>query len=122
MGIEIHSKSVEQAKHNAYINNIKNCNFYNGDVKALLEKYLISSSALVIDPPRKGLDKEVISIILKKLPHKIAYLSCNPVTLARDLKAIIDTGSYKVDILYPIDFFPQTTHLECLALISRPNF
>jgi len=83
---------------------------------------LYDNTALIIDPPRKGLDSEVISIILKKNPIKIAYLSCNPSTLARDLKALIVNSSYNVEILYPIDFFPQTTHLECLALISRINF
>ena len=122
IGIEIHEQSVIQARRNASLNNIKNCKFHNGDVKALLDKFIKTNTALIIDPPRKGLDPEVISIILKKLPIKIAYLSCNPVTLARDLKALIVNRSYKVEIIYPIDFFPQTTHLECLALISRTNF
>ena len=78
--------------------------------------------SLVLDPPRKGLHANTTNIILKRLPRKIAYLSCNPITLSRDIKYFLDSKEYILEQLYPIDFFPQTTHLECLALLSKTNF
>ena len=74
---------------------------------------------LVVDPPRKGLHKDVVTIIKNKKPKKIAYLSCNPATLARDLKLLCKDNIYSISKIQPIDFFPQTTHVECLALLER---
>ncbi len=121
IGLEINTASVDLAKQSA-INNKLNINFVAGDVKNNLDKYLNRETTLIIDPPRKGLDNYVVNIILEKKPKKIAYLSCNPSTLARDARLIIDSNFYKVEYLYPIDFFPQTTHLECLLLFSSINF
>ena len=91
-----------------------------GDVSLLLAKILQRHDVLVLDPPRKGLDQMVIKTILSVRPERVAYLSCDPATLARDLKQlIVPNGPYQIDQLQPIDFFPQTMHIECLALLIR---
>ncbi|WP_320667706.1 23S rRNA (uracil(1939)-C(5))-methyltransferase RlmD [Prochlorococcus sp. MIT 1307] len=118
-GIEIHQQSIIQAKYNARINHIQNCKFFCGDVKGILDLVLDANCGLVLDPPRKGLEKNVVDIIKDKKPSLIAYLSCNPSTLARDIKLICLNNSYVLDTAFPIDFFPHTTHLETLAILVR---
>ncbi len=117
-GIEVNKHSVMQARKNSSLNNIQNIEFIYGDVAELLKKFIPCSQAIVLDPPRKGLSNEVINTILKHRPNKIAYLSCNHLTLTRDLRSLISTSLYKIESVHPIDFFPQTMHLECLVLIS----
>jgi len=120
LGLELHHASVDQARLNAARNHLETVQFKAGDVKALLADALPSHEALVVDPPRKGLEPEVVDQILECPPRWMAYLSCDPATLSRDLKRLAgDSGVYDVDQLQPVDFFPQTTHLECLALLRR---
>ena len=96
------------------------CDFIAGDVGDHLRAKLSTAQALVIDPPRRGVDTKVLEIILEDPPLLIAYLSCDMATMARDLKVILHpNGPYKLEQLKPVDFFPQTTHLECLALLRR---
>ncbi len=121
IGIEINQDSIKQAKDNAYINNIDNVQFINGDVSNILEEYLTGSVGLILDPPRKGLDIHLLQVIIKYKPKLIAYLSCNPSTMIRDLKYLLEHANYTINQIYPIDFFPQTTHMECLAIISLAN-
>ena len=102
------------------LNSLDNASFLCGDVSLLLAKILQHHDVLVLDPPRKGLDQMVIKTILSVRPERVAYLSCDPATLARDLKQlIVPNGPYQIDQLQPIDFFPQTMHIECLALLIR---
>ena len=122
IGIDSLHESIIQAKRNALINSISNAKFIHADVDQTLRDQLSSEDGLILDPPRKGLSQNLIKIILMKLPCKISYLSCNPATLARDLKLITKTGKYELITLQPIDFFPQTTHVECLANLIRINF
>ena len=76
--------------------------------------------SIVLDPPRRGLEKEVVDKILIIKPIYIAYLSCDKATLARDLNLLINTNNdYFISDIIPIDFFPQTTHLETLVLLTR---
>ena len=120
LGLELHQASVDQARLNAARNHLETVQFKAGDVKALLRDALASHDALVVDPPRKGLEPEVVDQILACPPRWLAYLSCDPATLSRDLKRLAgDAGTYAIDVLQPVDFFPQTTHLECLALLKR---
>ncbi|MFL0771508.1 MAG: 23S rRNA (uracil(1939)-C(5))-methyltransferase RlmD [Prochlorococcus sp.] len=119
VGIEVHNHSIIQAKCNAKRNNLDNVKFVAGDVSVLLSELLETGDYLVVDPPRKGLDKNVIKTILRIRPERIGYLSCDPATLARDLNQLVaPNGPYFVDQLQPVDFFPQTTHIECLALLK----
>ncbi len=119
IGIDISHESIQLARLNAIRNHIHNVHFVKGNVERQLENYLTSNHGLVVDPPRKGLSKEILEIILRKLPSKIAYLSCKPSTLARDLKLLtLVANKYDVESIQPIDFFPQTTHVECLVLLT----
>ena len=123
IGIEISAASVQHASKNAALNGINNVSFQAGDVALLLNDYLPYHDALVVDPPRKGLAPNVVDAIVNCPPMSLAYLSCDPATLARDLKRLISPqGPYQIDHIQPIDFFPQTTHLECLVLMRRINY
>ena len=118
-GIEINKESVKQAIFNAKSNNLDNVTFHCGDVtnNSLLLNY--QYQGLVIDPPRKGLAEDLIRQILSLNFRKIVYLSCNPSTLARDLNMLCE--KYSIESVQPFDFFPQTTHIECLAFLTS-NF
>ena len=122
LGIEINVDSIKQAKNNSIINNIYTTNYISGDVDSLLANNLNRSDSLILDPPRKGLTNRTIQIILARLPRYIVYLSCNPATLARDLNKLSGKyPAYLIDEIYPIDFFPQTSHLETMVCLVRSN-
>ena len=120
-GIEVHPSSVKQARHNACLNSLEDrCSFEAGDVAERLADILSDAEALIVDPPRRGLEAKVIDTILGAPPKYFAYLSCDPATQARDLKELLEPkGIYRLQKLQPVDFFPQTTHLESLALMER---
>ncbi len=119
-GIEIVEQAVEDAKENARINNITNTDFFAGDVEVILEDLLknknIKPDVVFVDPPRKGLDNVTINNILKVLPNKIVYISCNPATLIRDLKLLED--KYELLEIQPVDMFPFTSHVECVTVLQ----
>ena len=120
VGLELNKDSVDQANRNAILNQLEHkCQFEAGDVIDLLAKHLPRCDILVLDPPRKGLDPSVIATILGCPPQVIAYLSCDPSTQARDLKLILaGQADYAIQLIQPIDFFPQTSHLENLVIIK----
>ena len=72
----------------------------------------------MVDPPRKGCDEALLKTILEQRPKRIVYVSCNPATLARDLR-ILEDGGYKTQEVQPVDMFPHTAHVECCALLER---
>ena len=120
LGLEVHQASVEQARRNAEHNGLNGVCFLAGDVRQHLAEALPQHQALVVDPPRKGLEPAVTEQILACPPRWLAYLSCDPATLARDLALLAGPEApYRIQRLQPFDFFPQTTHLECLALLER---
>ena len=112
-GIEIVKQAVEDAIENAKMNNIKNTEFIAGDVEEVLDDLInnkkIIPDIVMVDPPRKGLDKTSINNILKIRPKKIVYISCNPATLVRDLKEL--EGCYDIKNIKPVDMFPFTRTL-----------
>ncbi len=119
-GIEIVSDAIKDAKENAKINNIKNIDFYNMDAKEGAKALLRSNikvDVIIVDPPRKGLSKEVIEAIIEINPKRIVYVSCDPGTLARDINILKD--NYNVEKIQPVDMFPQTTHVETVVLLQR---
>lgn len=124
IGIEIVEKAVENAKRNAENNGLENLHFYAGDAGKLTD-YLYSAGekadVVVFDPPRKGADELTLNTILKMAPEKIVYVSCNPATLARDLKYLAENGGYKVKKVQPVDMFPHTHHVETVVLLQRQN-
>jgi 23S rRNA (uracil1939-C5)-methyltransferase len=120
LGLELHATSVQQARANAERNGLASARFENADVTAVLAKHLGWASSLLLDPPRKGLFPEAMEAILENPPQRIAYISCNPSTLARDLSRLCGEGGFKLRPVQPVDFFPQTSHVECVALLERP--
>lgn len=117
IGVEIVDAAIEDAKKNAQTNNLDNTEFYCGaaeDIVPTLIKRGSRPDVVIIDPPRKGSDEKTLSAILSAAPERIVYVSCNPATLARDAKFLID-GGYKMTTATPVDMFPNTEHIECAA-------
>ncbi|MDD4387508.1 MAG: 23S rRNA (uracil(1939)-C(5))-methyltransferase RlmD, partial [Clostridia bacterium] len=118
-GIEIEKEAVKMANLNISRNNITNCEYIAGSVEDKIEEFKqrdINPTVIVIDPPRKGLDEKSIEYILEFSPEKIGYVSCNPATLARDLKLL--SRKYNIESITPVDMFPQTHHIETVAILS----
>lgn len=120
-GIEIIKEAVDAANENAKVNGVTNTEFYAGDVEVVLDDLInkqgITADIVMFDPPRKGLDKNSINNILKIKPKKIVYISCNPATLIRDLAEFEET--YEIRTIVPVDMFPWTSNVECVALMNR---
>jgi 23S rRNA (uracil1939-C5)-methyltransferase len=120
IGIETVKDAVLAAKDNAKLNKINNTKFIHGDVKHILSdgiKYSNDPDVIIVDPPRNGLEKQVISSVISLKPKKIIYVSCNSSTQARDL---IDFKEfYKIKLSQPIDMFPQTYHVENVVLLEK---
>ena len=122
LGIEINDQSIQDANINAEINNVKNCEFINLDIKNFnnLENFINSfgkPNTIIVDPPRAGLPQKTIETIIKLKPKKIIYISCNPSSFARDAKVICE-NFYELEVCKPIDLFPQTNHVETLSKFS----
>ena len=119
-GIEIVEDAVKDANINSKINNIKNTEFIAGDVEKVLDNLInvrnIIPDIIMVDPPRKGLDNKSIENILKIVPKKIIYISCNPATLVRDLSKL--EGKYEILSIKPVDMFPFSKHIECVAVLQ----
>ncbi len=118
IGIESFAPAIDDAKENARLNHLDNCEFLVGYAEKVLPKLDQPFNKVIVDPPRSGLKGEAIKAITTAKPGKIAYVSCNPATLSRDL-AIFAQEGYKPKIIQPLDMFPQTGHVECVALMSR---
>jgi len=117
IGVDISNAAIANAKRNCQLNGIDNCEFLCGDVKMYLSHCSIQPDLLIADPPRVGMQREVIDRILRLLPKRIIYISCNPSTLARDI-ALLKEG-YKVEEVQPVDLFPNTYHIESVARLER---
>lgn len=119
-GIEIIEEAVQAARENARLNNVDNTEFYAGEVEIVLDELInkkgIVADIVMFDPPRKGLDKNSINNILKIKPKKIVYISCNPATLVRDLAQF--ENDYSIKEIIPVDMFPFTSHVECVACLE----
>ena len=119
-GIEIVEQAIEDAKENAKINNINNIEFYAGDVEKVFDKLMKENNAypnvVIVDPPRRGLDNHTIENLLAIEAEKIAYISCNPATLARDIELLSE--KYECSEIQPVDMFPFTAHVECCSILK----
>ncbi len=118
VGIESNKNSIEQAENNAKINGIDNVKFYSGTVEKVLPSLNLFPDIVVLDPPRKGCDRRVIDTLKQLSPPLIIYISCQASTLARDLEQLCQQDLYTVQWIQPIDFFPQTPHVESMALLK----
>lgn len=118
-GIEIVKEAIEMAKENAKMNKIDNIHFMAGDVEKVFEDMLnekkVKPTAIILDPPRKGIDTHTIQTILKLQVPKLVYVSCNPATMVRDLKLLEE--KYSVQDIQPVDMFPFTSHVECCSVL-----
>lgn len=119
-GVEIVEQAVEMAKENAKINGIDNVDFFAGDVEHVLDDLIngkkIVPDVVMIDPPRKGLDKKSIQNLLSVAPKRLVYISCNPATLVRDLASFED--KYEIKSITPVDMFPFTSSIESVAVLQ----
>lgn len=119
-GVEIVPEAIEDAKRNAKLNGITNAEFAVGEAEVVIPAWYKEGNeadVLVVDPPRKGCDEALLQTIISMKPKKVVYVSCNPGTLARDLRILEDSG-YKTVEIQPVDMFPQTMHVECCALVK----
>ena len=120
LGLEQQASAVELARRNAEHNGLsQQARFETTSVGAVLAERLADIEVLFVDPPRKGLEAEALAAILSVGPPRLLYLSCDPATLARDLGRLVTNGGYRIEWLQPIDFFPNTTHIETLAVLRR---
>lgn len=118
-GVEIVPEAIEDARRNAELNEIDNAEFAVGESEVVIPKWKeqgITPDVIVVDPPRKGCDEALLQTIIEMKPKRVVYVSCNPSTLARDLR-ILEDGGFKTTEVQPVDMFPQTTHVECVAQI-----
>ncbi len=122
VGVEVIEKAVADAIANAKLNGVDNASFYAGDVRTAMRPLVEqegSADVVVIDPPRAGLSQKVVRRILEAEAQRIVYVSCNPTTLAPNARQMVDAG-YELKVVKPVDMFPQTPHIECVALLERP--
>jgi 23S rRNA (uracil1939-C5)-methyltransferase len=120
-GVEIVEEAVADAIENARLNGIDNAQFFAGDVRLAMRPLLEKSGkpdVVVVDPPRAGLSQKVVRRVLEAEAQKIVYVSCNPTTLAPNARQMADAG-YTLETVRPVDMFPQTPHIECVALLRR---
>ncbi|GCL37138.1 TrmA family RNA methyltransferase [Sphaerospermopsis reniformis] len=119
IGLEVQLAAVEQAIFNAQQNEINNVTFQVGAVEKNLPNLGIIPDIVLLDPPRKGCEANVIKSLLNLKPSRIIYVSCKVATLARDLKLLCEHGQYHLTRVQPADFFPQTAHVETAAFLQR---
>jgi len=120
IGVESNKDAVKDAKINQQLNSIENAHFYTGEIRQALNDVLAKHGApnvVIVDPPRAGLHKTALELVLQTKAQKIVYVSCNPATQARDLSLM--SAHYKIEAFQPVDMFPHTYHIENVALLKR---
>ncbi|WP_147804001.1 23S rRNA (uracil(1939)-C(5))-methyltransferase RlmD [Alkalicoccus halolimnae] len=120
-GVEVVPEAVTDAKENAKLNHIENAEFYVGEAENIMPWWRaqgMNADVIVVDPPRKGCDEKLLQSIAEMTPERIVYVSCNPATLARDLKYLEEKG-YEAKEVQPVDMFPHTTHVECVTWLEK---
>ncbi len=121
-GVEIVPAAIDDAKHNAKRNGIKNAKFVVGKAEEQFAKWQeegLKPDVVIVDPPRKGLAESLIKATGKMAPQKVIYVSCNPATLVRDIQRFAEQGYHVMKPIQPVDQFPQTTHVESITVLSR---
>jgi len=121
VGVEIVEQAVADAIHNARLNEVVNASFFAGDIRLAMRELVAQAGrpdVCVIDPPRAGLSQKVVRRIIEAAPKRIVYVSCNPTTLAPNAAQLVEAG-WRLQRVRPVDMFPQTPHIECVALLDR---
>jgi len=120
-GLELVPEAIADAIANARANEIDNAEFFAGDVRLALRELAETAGrpdVLIVDPPRSGLSQKVVRRIIETSPKRIVYVSCNPTTLAPNAAQLVEAG-YRLERVRPVDMFPQTPHIECVAQLVR---
>jgi len=120
-GLELVPEAIADAIANARANEIDNTKFFAGDVRLALRELAETAGrpdVLIVDPPRSGLSQKVVRRIIETSPKRIVYVSCNPTTLAPNAAQLVEAG-YRLERVRPVDMFPQTPHIECVAQLVR---
>ena len=128
-GVEIVPQAIEDAKHNAEINEITNAEFFVGKAEGVLPEYYADyakehpgeharADVIVVDPPRKGCERSVLDTMVQMEPERIVYVSCDSATLARDVKYLRENG-YEIRKVKATDMFPMSVHVETCVLLSK---
>lgn len=121
IGIEYVPEAIEDAHVNSELNGIENTSFFAGDMKRILTSEFVAShgkpDVIITDPPRAGMDEDVVKTILEAAPNRVVYVSCNPATQARDLALMNE--AYRVTRIQPVDMFPHTHHVENVVLLEK---
>jgi len=121
-GVEVVESAIADAIENARLNGVDNARFYAGDVRTAARPLLDEAGrpdVIVVDPPRAGLSQKIVRRIIEMESPRIVYVSCNPTTLAPNARQLVDDGGYELKRVTPVDMFPQTPHIESLALLER---
>jgi 23S rRNA (uracil1939-C5)-methyltransferase len=122
-GLELIEDAIADAIDNARLNEIDNARFFAGDARLALRELTERAGrpdVVVVDPPRAGLSQKIVRRIIEASPRRIVYVSCNPTTLAPNAAQLVQAG-YKLIRVRPVDMFPQTPHIECVALLERSS-
>lgn len=122
IGVELIQEAIDDAKANAANNGFDNCEFHVGKAEVVIPKLYeagYKADVVVVDPPRKGCEPEVLETILAMAPQRIVYVSCKPSTMARDLKILCESGAYKLAAVQPVDQFGHTVHVECVVKLEK---
>lgn len=120
-GIEVVPDAIKDARKNAKLNGIENVEFIEGAAEEVMPQLLkkgVRADVIVMDPPRRGCDERLLEAAVAMNPSRIVYVSCNPATLARDLRFLEDRG-YRTELVQPVDMFPFTHHVECVTWIQK---
>ena len=120
-GVEIVKQAIEDARINARLNEMDNATFEVGKAEEVVPRWYeegVEADVFVVDPPRKGCDATLLETIITHEPKKVVYVSCNPATLARDVRMLVD-GGYVLEKVQPVDMFGHTMHIESVALLSK---
>jgi len=125
LGVESVAPAVAAARRNAERNGIANARFVAGEARQVLRQWArgerpdaVRPQVVMVDPPRAGLHPRVVARIAELAPRRVVYVSCNPATLARDLGDFAARG-YRLETVTPVDMFPHTAHIECVARLER---
>ena len=117
IGIEINSNTIKDANDNAIINKVDNYKYYVGDTSDILNNINDNIDVIIVDPPRSGLNNKTLNDILSIMPKQIGYISCDPITLARDINILKE--NYNIKRVYALDMFPNTYHVETIMILER---
>ena len=122
-GVEIVDEAIVNAKANAKLNNVKNIEFVCNKAEEQIVSWMESElkpNVIFVDPPRKGCDKKFIDTIIAMQIQKVVYISCDPATLARDAKILVENG-YTIKYVQPVDLFPNTNHVENIMILEKES-